>query len=66
MAPLMTKPATPRLAAWFVISSPISALVRSPPPSTTITSPGTAIAIALWIIRLSPGRVFTVSAGPAR
>ena len=36
--------------------SPNSELVRSPPPSTTITSPGCAMSIALWIIRLSPGR----------
>jgi hypothetical protein len=41
------------------------AFVRSPSASTTITSPASASAMALWIIRLSPGRVFTVSAGPA-
>ena len=45
--------------------SPISALVRSPLPSMTRTSPGLAMAIAAWIIRLSPGRTSTVSAGPA-
>jgi hypothetical protein len=31
----------------------------------TITSPGLAMAIAAWIIRLSPGRTSTVIAGPA-
>ncbi len=58
-------PAMPRFSACATIISPISALVSSPPPSTTMTSPGSAISSALWIIRLSPGRVFTVSAGPA-
>ena len=45
--------------------SPMIALVRSPPASTTITSPGSARSSALCTIRLSPGRVFTVNAGPA-
>ena len=58
-------PAMPRFCACATIISPISALVRSPPPSTTMTSPASAMSSALWIIRLSPGRVFTVNAGPA-
>ena len=45
--------------------SPMIALLRSPPASTTITSPGSARSSALWTRRLSPGRVFTVKAGPA-
>src|SRR5687768_4771755 len=45
--------------------SPMSELVRSPPASTTITSPFTARLSAMCTIRLSPGAVRTVSAGPA-
>jgi len=61
----MTMPAMPRLSAYADINSPISELVRSPPPSTTMTSPGSAISIALCTMRLSPGLVLTVKAGPA-
>src|SRR5690349_14082070 len=48
------------------MSSPRIALVRSPPASTTRTSPGSARLRAAWTIRLSPGRCLTVNAGPAR
>ena len=44
--------------------SPTSARVSSPPPSTTITSPGPTSSSARWIARLSPGRVRTVKAMP--
>src|ERR1044071_2734004 len=57
-------PATPRCSARADISSPISACSLKPPPSTTITSPGSAVSIALWTSRLSPGAVRTVNAGP--
>ena len=45
--------------------SPMIASVRSPPASTTTMSPGSAMSSALCTIKLSPGRVRTVSAGPA-
>jgi hypothetical protein len=38
----------------FMIS-PTSARVSSPPPSTTMTSPGPTSSSARWIARLSPG-----------
>src|SRR4051812_18128839 len=63
-APLTTMPPSLRLMAWVSISSPNTAFTRSPPPSTTTTSPGSAMSSALWIIRLSPGRLFTVIAAP--
>jgi len=44
---------------------PMSAELRSPLPSMTSTSPGFAMAMAAWIIRLSPGRTSTVIAVPA-
>ena len=44
--------------------SPMMALTSTPPASTTMTSPGWAMSMALWTIRLSPGLVLTVSAGP--
>src|SRR2546422_5900658 len=57
-------PATPRCSARADISSPIRAWSLNPPPSTTITSPGSAVSIALWTSRLSPGAVRSVNAGP--
>ena len=48
-----------------IMMVPMSAEVWSPLPSITSTSPGLASDIAAWIIRLSPGRTSTVSAGPA-
>src|SRR5438128_363996 len=64
IAPQITMPATPRCSARADISSPIRAWSLNPPPSTTITSPGSAVSIALWMSRLSPGAVRTVNAGP--
>lgn len=64
MAPSMTNPAAPNRSAWARMISPIRAWLISPPPSTTITSPGGAIRSAAWIARLSPLRVLTVRAVP--
>ena len=61
----MMTPARPIFLHAFIMIAPMSAQVWSPLPSTTRTSPGLAIAMAAWIIRLSPGRTSTVSAGPA-
>ena len=61
----MTMPASCFISAWASMSSPMSELVRSPPASTMMTSPASARSSALWNIKLSPGRVLTVSAGPA-
>src|SRR5450830_66273 len=65
-APLMMTPAMPTAMHCVIMISPIRAQVSSPLPSMTRTSPGRAIAIAAWIIRLSPARTSTVRAGPAR
>ena len=65
-APSITTATTPTAIAWCDMISPISALVRSPLPSITSTSPGRAMASAAWIIRLSPGRTSTVTAVPAK
>src|SRR6185503_6398443 len=45
--------------------SPMSEFVNSPPASTTMMSPCSAMLSAQCTIRLSPGAVRTVSAGPA-
>ena len=42
------------------------ALVVFPLVETTTTSPGRATSRALWTMRLSPGRAFTVTATPQR
>eukprot|EP01022_Parablepharisma_sp_SALTPOND_P029698 TRINITY_DN743_c1_g4_i1.p1 TRINITY_DN743_c1_g4~~TRINITY_DN743_c1_g4_i1.p1 ORF type:complete len:1335 (-),score=475.41 TRINITY_DN743_c1_g4_i1:5534-9538(-) len=63
--PQMMMPARPLALHWDTMISPISAQVSSPLPSMTRTSPGLAMAMAAWIIRLSPGRTSTVMAGPA-
>jgi hypothetical protein len=65
IAPSMTMPATPFFSAMVAMISPMMALVSSPPASTTTTSPGPAMSMALWTRRLSPGRVLTVSAKPS-
>src|SRR4051812_25749676 len=57
-------PPTPRCSARADISSPMIALSLTPPASTTMTSPGSAVSIALCTSRLSPGEVRTVNAGP--
>ncbi len=61
----MTTPAMPSCWQAVIMIVPISAELRSPLPSITSTSPGLAIAMAAWIIRLSPGRTSTVRAVPA-
>src|SRR5512133_582013 len=60
----MTMPASPRFSARLVMMSPMMAVVTTPPASTTMTSPGAAMSMALCTIRLSPGVTFTVRAGP--
>src|SRR4029077_7102191 len=45
-------------------AAPMRAASLTPPASTTITSPGAAVSIALWTSKLSPGAVRTVNAGP--
>src|SRR5215831_7053985 len=64
IAPQITMPPTPRCSARALISSPMMAWSLNPPASTTITSPGAAVSIALCTSRLSPGAVRTVNAGP--
>src|SRR5580765_123255 len=64
IAPQITMPPTPRCSARADISSPMIALSLTPPASTTMTSPGSAVSIALCTSRLSPGEVRTVNAGP--
>src|SRR4051794_27004065 len=66
MAPSITMPAAPRLCAIVSMISPRSALLVSPPPSTTRTSPGRIKSRASWMTRLSPGQVRTVNAVPTR
>ena len=65
MAPSITMPTAPRAAAIEDMISPMIACAVAPPASTTITSPGWAISIALCTIRLSPAGTRTVSATPS-
>src|SRR6266487_1176983 len=55
----------PSFMQALIMIEPINAQLRSALPSTTRTSPGLAIVIAAWIIRLSPGRTSIVNAAPA-
>ncbi len=62
----MTTPPRPSFLHALIMIEPMSAQVRSPLPSITRMSPGFAIEIAAWIMRLSPARTSIVNAGPAR
>ena len=63
IGPSTTIPASLLDAAYRNMSSPIRERPDSP-PDTMSTSPSSAMLRALWIIRLSPGRAFTVKATP--
>src|SRR5829696_8026998 len=63
--PSITSPAQPRACADTVISSP-QGPPSQPSTSTTSTSPGCTMSIALCSIRLSPAWLLTVSAVPHR
>ena len=64
ISPSMTMPAAPRAIISASMISPMMALGPAPPASTTITSPGPQMSMAWCTMRLSPGRVRTVSARP--
>lgn len=64
ISPSMTMPAAPRAIISASMISPMMALGPAPPASTTITSPEPQMSMAWCTMRLSPGRVRTVSARP--
>ena len=66
MKPSITMPAAPRAISSASMISPMMALGPTPPASTTSTSPGPQVSMAWCTSRLSPGRVRTVSARPAK
>jgi len=66
IAASITTPPRPSFLQALIMIEPMSAQVRSPLPSITRMSPGFAIEIAAWIMRLSPARTSIVNAGPAR
>ena len=63
--PSMTRPATPRVSAPVVSTSPQYPNSSSSPTSTASTLPRGALATATWMARLSPGLHRTGKAGAA-